>query len=40
MWEDRLGRMTSWEEPVELAPGIRDGQHLPPHISGRDPSHP
>ena len=40
MWEGRLGRMTSWEGPVELAPPIHDGYHLPPHVSGRDPSRP
>ena len=40
MWEGRLGRMTSWEGPVELAPRIYDGDHLPPHVSGRDPSRP
>jgi len=40
MWEGRLGRMTSWEGPVELAPLIHDGDHLPPHVSGRDPSQP
>ena len=36
MWEGRLGRMRSWEGPVELAPRIHDGDHLPPHVSGRD----
>ena len=40
MWEGRLGRMTSWQGPVELAPRIYDGDHLPPHVSGRDPSRP
>ena len=40
MWEGRLGRMTSWEGPVELAPRIYDGDHLPAHVSGRDARHP
>ena len=40
MWEGRLGRMRSWEGPVELAPRIHDGDHLPPHVSGRDPGQP
>jgi hypothetical protein len=40
MWEGRLGRMTSWQGPVELAPPIHDGYHLPPHVSGRNPGQP
>ena len=40
MWEGRLGRMTSWEGPVELAPPIHDGYHLPPHVSGHDSGQP
>ena len=40
MWEGRLGRMTSWEGPVELAPPIHEGYHLPPHVSGSDSGQP
>ena len=40
MWEGLLGRMTSCEGPVELAQRIHDGHHLPPNVSGRDPSQP
>jgi len=40
MWEGRLARATSWNGPFDLAPFIHDGDHLPPHVSGRDARHP
>ena len=40
MWEGRLARARAWEGPFDLAPRIHDGDHLPPHVSGRDDRHP
>ena len=40
MWAGRLARATSWQGPFDFAPMIHDGDHLPPHVSGRHRDHP